>query len=151
MPYRILVRRALLQSCIRILALLALLIPLSTTNASISDWTDSQCLASAIYYEARGEPLAGKRAVLDTIANRMLAKGKSACAIIFERRQFSWAKKKPLLEYTESQRVMLGEVVRHRIVLANENHLWFYSGEQPVWARGMTCRRVGNHNFCKGK
>lgn len=133
------------------LALLLCTSPLATSNASIGGWTDSQCLATAIHYEARGEPLAGRRAVLDTIANRMLATGQGACSVVLARGQFSWSKKKPLLKYDNEQRLRLGEVVRHPRVLANENYKFFFSGEKPYWAYGMSCKKIRNLSFCKGK
>ena len=119
-------------------------------TANLRGWTDNQCLATAIHYEARGEPLAGKRAVLDTITNRMLATGKSACAVIFERGQFSWAKKKPLLEYNEKQRESLGEVVQYPVVLSSERYTHFFSGSKPKWAYEMRCKKIGKQTFCKG-
>lgn len=140
-----------MTSCFKLLLVLLTLVPTATTNATLRGWTDSQCLATAIHYEARGEPLKGRRAVLDTIHNRMLATGKSACYVIFQRGQFSWANKKPLMPYNSGQKAMLEEVVTYPIVLRNEQHKFFYSGEKPQWAKGMKCRKIGNQNFCEGK
>ena len=116
-----------------------------------SGWIESQCLATAIHYEARGEPLAGRRAVLDVIFNRMMQSGKSACSVILQRGQFSWSKSKPMLEYTDEQREKLGVVLKHPRVLISEKHLYFYSGEKPYWAYNMACRKIDRQNFCKGK
>lgn len=88
---------------------------------------------------------------MDTIHNRMLATGKSACYVIFQRGQFSWANKKQLLPYNSGQKAMLSEVVLYPTVLSNERHTFFYSGKRPVWAKGMVCKKIGNQNFCKGK
>ena len=134
-----------------LLLLSALLFPLQLATASFHGWTDSQCLASAIHYEARGEPLAGRRAVLDTITNRMLATGKSACGVVLQRGQFSWSKSKPLLEYNSKQKKILSETLKHPRVLINENHTYFYSGSKPYWAHDMTCKRIYNQTFCRGK
>jgi hypothetical protein len=129
---------------------LLLLVPTATSKASLGGWTDSQCLATALHYEARGEPLVGRRAVLDTITNRMLATGKSACSIVLARGQFAWSKRRPLLAYGNDQRAMLGEVLKHPKVLNSEKYTYFFSGAKPVWAYNMSCRKIHGHNFCKG-
>ena len=139
---------------------LALLIAVATATALFytpvespvrSGWIESQCLATAIHYEARGEPIQGRRAVLDVIANRMMATGKSACGVVFQHGQFSWTKSKPLLDYTDEQREKLGDVLKYPRVLISEKHLYFYSGEKPYWAYDMACRKINRQQFCKGK
>jgi spore germination cell wall hydrolase CwlJ-like protein len=125
--------------------------PVTVQTALQSAWTDGKCYASVIHYEARGEPLAGKRAVLDTVIHRMLATGKSACDVVLQKGQFSWANKKPLLPYDESAHELLAEVVSHKKVLISENYKHFYSGPAPYWAKSMMCKRVGGHQFCRGK
>ena len=135
----------------KVLLTITLFTPLSLTTASLRGWTDNQCLATAIHYEARGEPIEGRRAVLDTITNRMLATGKSACYVIYQRGQFSWVKTKPLLYYGSEQKAMMEEVVGHPIVLSNERFTFFYSGEKPYWAYGMACKKIKRQTFCKSK
>jgi len=140
-----------LRLAAKLLIAFLLLVPITITNASYSGMADRQCLATALYYEARGEPLAGRRAVLDTITNRMLATGKDACGVVFQHRQFAWTNKKPLLIYNDEQRAKLSEVVGHPRVLVGSNYKYFYSGPPPVWADSMSCRRIKNQNFCEGK
>lgn len=129
---------------------LALLFPSPTAFTLQGNTGESQCLASAIHYEARGEPVAGRRAVLDTIINRMLATGMSACGVVYQRRQFAWADKKPLLAYTAQQRSRLSEVVGYPRVLIGNSYRHFYSGQAPAWADSMSCRRIYGQTFCKG-
>jgi hypothetical protein len=90
----------------------------------------------------------GRRAVLDTITNRMLATGQTACSVVFARGQFSWSKRKPLLAYGDDQRAMLGEVLTHPKVLNSEKYKFFYSGVRPTWAYNMSCRKIHGHYFC---
>jgi spore germination cell wall hydrolase CwlJ-like protein len=59
---------------------------------------DLDCLASAVYYEARGESLAGRAAVAQVVLNRVGARAfaKSVCGVVFQGRadgecQFSFA------------------------------------------------------------
>jgi spore germination cell wall hydrolase CwlJ-like protein len=54
----------------------------------------AQCLASAIYWESKGEPLAGQLAVAEVIINRA-ASGRFAptlCGVITQRSQFSFVR-----------------------------------------------------------
>lgn len=51
-----------------------------------------QCLAAAIYFEARGEPLKGQFAVAEVVLNRVDAQiyPDSICAVVHQRCQFSF-------------------------------------------------------------
>jgi N-acetylmuramoyl-L-alanine amidase len=52
-----------------------------------------QCLATGIYFESKGEPLAGQLAVGQVIANRADSGGRfpqSYCGVLFQRGQFSF-------------------------------------------------------------
>lgn len=56
-------------------------------------YADTRCLARAVYFEARGEPLEGQLAVAQVILNRV-ASGRfaaSVCAVIDQPGQFSFA------------------------------------------------------------
>ncbi len=75
-----------MKLCILLLGLLA-----SPTNAS----TDLQCLAKAIYFEARGESLTGQLAVGHVILNRVKHTQfpNTICEVIYQTKpncQFSW-------------------------------------------------------------
>ncbi|QMT30716.1 cell wall hydrolase [Alysiella filiformis] len=52
-----------------------------------------KCMATAIFYEAQGEPHKGKIAVGHVILNRMRSGlyPKSACGVIHQKGQFQWA------------------------------------------------------------
>ena len=73
----------------------------TTTDAPASARTtgrlteDQRCLAAAVYYEARGEPLAGQFAVAHVILNRVRS-GRFAptpCGVVRQRGQFSFAER----------------------------------------------------------
>ena len=53
---------------------------------------DLQCLAENVYYEARGEPLAGQYAVAEVTMNRVASPDfpDSVCAVVRQRGAFSW-------------------------------------------------------------
>lgn len=62
-------------------------------RASQAASADEHCLAIAVYYEARGEPLAGQAAVAQVILNRV-ASGRfasSVCGVIRQPGQFSFS------------------------------------------------------------
>jgi N-acetylmuramoyl-L-alanine amidase len=50
------------------------------------------CLASAIFFEARGEPVSGMQAVANVIINRVEDERypKTVCGVVWESKQFSW-------------------------------------------------------------
>lgn len=52
------------------------------------------CLAGAIYFESKGEPLAGQLAVAEVILNRMQSGrfAKSVCSVVTQRGQFSFVR-----------------------------------------------------------
>ena len=54
-----------------------------------------ECLAGAVYFESKGEPLAGQLAVGHVIANRAHSNGRfpsSYCGVVFQRGQFSFVR-----------------------------------------------------------
>ncbi len=63
-----------------------------TVDAAPTAYGDRECLARAVYFEARGEPLEGQLAVAQVILNRV-ASGRFAdtvCAVVNQRGQFSF-------------------------------------------------------------
>lgn len=71
---------------------LAELVAQTPTDAVLSD--EMQCLAGAVYFESRGEPLAGQLAVAQVVINRS-ASGQfpsSYCGVVYQRAQFSFIK-----------------------------------------------------------
>ena len=59
-----------------------------------TDDSEHDCLASAVYFEAKGEPLEGQLAVAEVVLNRA-ASGKypkSVCGVVTQRSQFSFVR-----------------------------------------------------------
>ena len=69
----------------------------------VIDDRNINCMAEAIYYEARGETLLGKTAVGHVILNRIKkGYGDNPCEIIASKKQFSWyGKNYPIKERTK--------------------------------------------------
>lgn len=66
------------------------LVAITDTDFALSE--QMRCLASAVYFEARGEPLAGQLAVAQVVINRA-ASGhfpSSYCGVVYQRSQFSF-------------------------------------------------------------
>jgi spore germination cell wall hydrolase CwlJ-like protein len=55
---------------------------------------DMECLAGAVYFESRGEPLAGQLAVAQVVINRADSHlfPESYCAVVYQRAQFSFVR-----------------------------------------------------------
>jgi len=54
------------------------------------DSVQASCIASAIYHEARDQPLLGQAAVAQVILNRMEPRGRTACGVVKQYKQFSF-------------------------------------------------------------
>lgn len=134
------------------------------------------CMANAVWHEARGESLKGRRAVVDVIMNRTRAEKKGICSVVFRKGQFTWAK--PLWGKTPKMRVnpphfmqfsyktnrqhslpphfigltlpkavLYTTTLLHKPVLTDSRYVFFSRGYQY----GSGCVRIGEHLFCKGE
>lgn len=118
---------------------------------SSNNLTEETCLAMTIYYEARGEPIAGQYAVADVVLNRVEDERfpDSICDVILQRNQFHWKKVLP----RESQQWTVAENIAEDII-SNETYrgitdgaLYFQAGSRiPPYADERT-KKIGNHNF----
>lgn len=106
-----------------------------------------RCLVSAVYHEARGESVKGKRAVLDVVTNRAEKHGLSYCEVVSKKRQFPWYEKKGLVELTPDTLSHYNQALRHGQVLTNENFTYF-NRAKPF---GTKCVTIGAHKFCRSK
>lgn len=127
-------------------ALAAFFISLSPITVLASDHQEVQCMATAIHYEARGEPLEGRRAVANVLINRKNSDKfpDTICKVIKQKGQFAfWPK--PLI----SDKKKLDEA-RHFLSDKVDNtrkSLFFHnSKERPNWKKKFTIR-IGNHLF----
>ena len=117
------------------------------------------CMANAVWHEARGEPLKGRRAVVDVVLNRVKAEKAGICSVIFRRGQFTLAKplwgkapkmrgKPPhFMRLTKEKAVLYTTTLLHKPVLTDSRYVFFSRGYQY----GSGCVRIGEHLFCKGK
>ncbi len=136
--------------------------PYNTAFAAIPA-KDRHCLAEAIYYEARGEPVAGQIAVAQVVLNRILAGSwpKKVCDVTNqgvengEKCQFSYACAKQRLgppfgdawhnAQALAEDILEGGAWLEEMLTATHFHR---SDLKPVWRLGMNeLGRYGRHTF----
>jgi spore germination cell wall hydrolase CwlJ-like protein len=112
------------------------------------------CVAEAVYYEARGEPIEGRIAVANVVMNRMRSSGHTACSVIWKARQFAWVGvRKPITDKEAwSDAVEIAALVytglitdqvdgaTHFVTRAEANYLPWFEG----YRLGLL---IGNHIF----
>lgn len=118
-----------------------------------------RCLAGAIYFEARGEPLAGQLAVAEVVINRA-ASGRfpaSYCGVVLQKSQFSFVKRgrMPALpgDSVTWRRAKAIAQIAHRGLWDSEaeGSLYFHARSvSPGWSnRRLAMARISNHVFYK--
>jgi spore germination cell wall hydrolase CwlJ-like protein len=119
---------------------------------AISD--DLQCMAGAVYFEAKGEPLSGQLAVAEVIRNRAKSGRfpKSICSVVTQRGQFSFVRggHVPSIAMNRQYRTALAVA---RVALADAwdspapGAMYFHARRvSPGWHREQVAA-IGNHLF----
>ena len=126
---------------------------------------DLQCLAENIYFEARGEPLAGQYAVAEGTQNRTHARNvpRTICAVVHEKRwdpvrrrhvaDFSWTELGPLSPedgpaWKQSMAVANAAYEELSPPLVPEALFYHATSVRPDWARSRRpVATIGNHIF----
>jgi hypothetical protein len=118
---------------------------------------EQDCLAKAIYFEARGEALEGQLAVAEVILNRA-ASGvypSTICGVVTQPAQFSFIrngrfpsldKSNPLWHRSQA----IAEIARKRLATqVAPNVLWYHATYvAPSWGRRLTrFAQIGTHIF----
>lgn len=124
-------------------------------------WGDSprdrqmECLAGAVYFETRGEPLEGQLAVAQVVANRAESSRfpDSYCGVVFQRKQFSFVRGGKMPAIKRGSRAWSRAVAIARIVDGEHldsdvpDALFFHARYvNPRW-RLTRIGNVGNHIF----
>lgn len=114
-----------------------------------------ECLAGAIYFEARGEPLAGQLAVAEVIVNRA-ASGRfpaSYCGVVTQRSQFSFVKggripAAPTQSETYRKAKAIAQIAHRNLWSSEARDAQFFHATyvSPGWNKKRTAR-IGNHVF----
>lgn len=113
------------------------------------------CLARNIYYEARGEPLAGQYAVAEVTMNRTgsLRYPNTVCEVVFQKSAFSWTDFRRLPE-PSGQAWRLAQTIAEEVYYGRRapempNALHYHATYvKPVWAdERQRVARLGRHVF----
>ena len=114
-----------------------------------------ECLAAGVYFESKGEPLAGQLAVGEVIANRAES-GRfpsSYCGVLFQRGQFSFVRghKWPTIKKSGRQwqnAVAIAKIVDQDLKDSVVGNALFFHAKRvsPGW-RLKRVASVGNHIF----
>lgn len=153
--------------------LILMLVPFAVGAKIETGLTPLQCMTANIYFEARSESIKGMEAVAHVTMNRVKSKRypKSVCAVVFQRKQFSWTHQK---SWKEINKIVSGSVrgmkkhdriayekahkiaVQSMIGLANvpglDNSMFYHATYvKPRWASKMQrVAKIGVHIFYKG-
>jgi spore germination cell wall hydrolase CwlJ-like protein len=129
---------------------------------------EQKCLAEAIYFEARGEPLRGQQAVAQVVVNRLKnpAYPKTVCGVVYQNKskrhrcQFSFACDgiRDVVKQGEAwdtAQLLAGQVLASEVEpLAEVGAATHYHATyvRPRWARKMRkMQKIGHHIFYKTK
>lgn len=114
-----------------------------------------ECLATGVYFEAKGEPLSGQLAVAQVIANRA-SSGRfpsSYCGVLFQRGQFSFIRGKALPSAPRSSKqwktaVAIAKIIDRELKESSVGKALFFHARyvSPGW-RLKRVASIGNHIF----
>ncbi len=114
-----------------------------------------ECLAGAVYFESKSEPLAGQLAVGEVIANRAKS-GRFAstyCGVVFQRGQFSFVRghSMPGIARSGAQwktAVAIASIVDAKLTMSTAPHALFFHAARvsPAW-HATRVAAIGNHIF----
>ena len=121
---------------------------------------EAECLATAVYFESRGEPLEGQLAVAEVVLNRARS-GKyptSWCGVVKQRAQFSFVRggRFPRVDAnSESWRnaTAIARIAAQRMTTRlPEDVLWYHADYvAPGWSTRLSkVQKIGAHVFYRG-
>ena len=116
---------------------------------------ESRCLALNVFFEARGESLAGKVGVAQVTLNRWQRKHrnkKSLCSVVFDPHQFSWTRSAwvtPTGSEWEQIKQIIQKVQQGLRIRGLENALYFHAKKKnPSWSRELVLLlQIGAHRY----
>jgi N-acetylmuramoyl-L-alanine amidase len=122
--------------------------------------TPLMCMAVAVFFEARGEPMQGKEAVANVIINRMLDKRypNSVCGVVKEHKAFSYTHDglsddptrhtgyQDKIAWVEAQEVAKDALEGNLLGITSTHY--HTTNVLPFWAKHYSLdTRIGNHLF----
>lgn len=124
-----------------------------TGDVPIDLTEDFKCLATAVYFEARGEPLEGQLAVAQVIQNRVQS-GRyagSVCGVVYQPGQFTFAHSRTPAtgsnDWKVAQAIALIALTDGYREVAPHAMAFHASRVAPNWNDRRMVSRIGNHIF----
>ena len=125
-------------------------------SAEVPD-EEQHCLAGAIYFEARGEPIEGQLAVAEVVLNRQRSDKypDTICAVVKQPWQFSFVKDGKFPEIDKDSKAWRKAVAVARIAREHldqrlpKDVLWYHADYvAPVWRKALDKEdKIGLHIF----
>lgn len=129
----------------------------SSVNRDAQLTEQLRCLAGAVYFEARGEPLDGQLAVAEVVINRAQDSRwpASYCGVVYQRAQFSFVRggKMPAINTSKAtwQRAKAVARIAHDNLWQSEANeaVYFHANYvRPAWSRKKTrVTQIDTHVF----
>lgn len=132
------------------------------TAVILSQQTD--CIATTVYHESRGEPYAGQVAVALVVRNRTLSDQfpNIPCEVMKQPRQFAFVTNGLHLQEPENEdawdiamqiAVDVMNIPVHTYERPMQNSVYFHSGAYPGWNENLIEQtvRIGEHKFYRNK
>jgi spore germination cell wall hydrolase CwlJ-like protein len=139
--------------------------PTATLDQLVSEFAsdaasdgEQDCLASAVYFESRGEPIEGQLAVAQVVINRSLS-GRypsDLCSVITQHAQFSFVRngRIPMADRASEawrKAVAIAHIAEDKLARADVSTdvLWYHATYvSPSWGRRLTRQaQIGLHIF----
>lgn len=130
-------------------------------SASPSNYDNKEinCIARAVYFEARGSSAQGQAAVGQVIRNRVKSdKFKSTyCGVVYQKGQFSWTQYKNLKikdqeSWNNAKKIATVTYYFGWPYELVKDALFFHSGKKPYWAKAYEKTvKIDGHRFYKIK
>ena len=123
-------------------------------SADVSD-DEERCLAAAVYYESKGEPLDGQLAVAQTVINRTASERfpSSICGVVRQPGQFSFVHhgqlpRTSMSNHAWQQAVAIAAVAREKLWHAIAPHALYFHARSvsPGWGLKRVAS-LGHHIF----
>lgn len=115
---------------------------------------DVQCMAHAVYHEARGEPEIGKHAVAHVVLNRKQSGQfqSSICGVVYHPHQFTNIKlTKPKYQSKAWNDAVQVATLTLSGISKDPTHgaKYFYAHKvvRPSWSESKLKKKIGNHSF----
>jgi N-acetylmuramoyl-L-alanine amidase len=129
----------------------------STYGSSIGAMdTETECLAGAVFFESKGEPLEGQLAVAQVILNRTTSGGRfpgSICSVVKQPGQFSFVRNGAIPAIARPSRAWreaaaIARIARDELWSGNAPRALFFHARRvsPNW-RLKQVAAIGNHVF----